>query len=258
MKTTLKLMTLALGLFFYTNSQGMTICFTDASGFTYQVTATYMSPKYYEISGEIDLGTGTNWPVSGYFDMHAGVFYMLWSNPFPDGCTVNVDELEFNATTGYSGYMEWYYQQNCGGEIFSGPFYYPVTYATGHCGALRLASGADENTIANIGFTPKAFDLNSLVLTETRSLEELLSENQLVVNPMGDGFVFSSELMSEGNSEITIYNHAGQQVASLNSNSGTNMMIWNGKTARGENAMSGMYIAVMRSGEETITTKLIK
>ncbi|HET8962261.1 MAG TPA: T9SS type A sorting domain-containing protein [Chitinophagales bacterium] len=258
MKTTLRLMTLALGLFFYTNSQGLTICFTDEGGFTYEVTATYVSPKYYVISGTIDAGAPEAFIIDGYFDMHLGEFYMTWSNPSPDGCTGYVDALEFTATTGNSGYMEWNYSQICDGEIYSGPFFYPVTYATGHCGALRLASDAPENTIANVGSTPKAYNLNNLVITETRSLEELLSENQLVVNPMGDGFVFSSELMSEGNSEITIYNYAGQQVASLNSTSGTNMMIWDGKTASGEKAMSGMYIAVMRNGEETISTKLIK
>lgn len=253
MKKTLQLMTLAFGLFVYTNSQAVTICFDDGAGGYYEVTATWTSHKYYVLSGEIYLGA--TYTISGYYDLKTNDFYMYWENTAPDGCTSYVDAIEFTATTGYPGYLEWYYTQICG-ETYYGPYYYPVYHYTGHCPVVALTGS--ESSIAKVGYTPSGMGTSRLIASDNRTLAEILMESELTANPMGDGFAFTSSLMEAGDFDISIYNHAGQQVAVLAGNSSTNTVVWDGKTANGENAVSGMYIAVLRNSEETVSVKLIK
>jgi len=254
MKRTLQLMTLAFGLFVYTNSQAVTICFSDGAGGYYEVTATWTSHKYYVLSGEIFLDIPLT--ISGYFDLKTNDFYMLWTNPTPDGCTEYVDALEFTATTGSPGYLDWYYSQICDGEIVSGPYYYPVSHTTGHCPVAGLTGS--ESSIAKVGYIPSGMSTSRLTISDNRTLAEIFMESELTANPMGDGFAFTSSLMEAGDFDISIYNHAGQQVTVLAGNSSTNTVVWDGKTANGENAVSGMYIAVLRNSEETVSVKLIK
>jgi len=93
MKKTLQLMTLTIGLFVYTNSQAVTICF-DRYGYTFEVTATWTSHKYYVLSGEVNLGVP--FTASGYFDLKTNDFYMLCTIVESDGCTsfrLNLQEI---------------------------------------------------------------------------------------------------------------------------------------------------------------------
>jgi len=115
-----------------------------------------------------------------------------------------------------------------------------------------------ENSIAKVGYIPSGMSSSRLTISDNRTLAEILMESELTANPMGDGFAFTSSLMEAGDFDISIYNHAGQQVAVLAGNSSTNTVVWDGKTANGENAVSGMYIAVLRNSEETVSVKLIK
>jgi hypothetical protein len=95
-------------------------------------------------------------------------------------------------------------------------------------------------------------------IQDTRELEMILDGAEaLKVNRMGDGFAFFSNVFTTTGAELIIYNHAGQQIATLNGN-GSNTIVWDGITANGQTANSGMYIGILRNGEENITVKFVK
>jgi len=254
MKKTLQLMTLAFGLFVYTNSQALTVCIVDGYGENLEITATWAGPKYYVLSGEVNLGVP--FTVSGYYDLKTNDFYMLCTIVESDGCTSYVDQVEFTATTGYPGWLDLYYTQYCGGEYYAGPYYIGASHSKGHC-ALEMFTGSGISS-ASVGYSPSNADVSRLTIRDNRTLAEIFMESELTANPMGDGFAFTSSLIEAGDFDISIYNHAGQQVAVLAGNSSTNTVVWDGKTANGENAVSGMYIAVLRNSDETVSVKLIK
>jgi len=257
MKKRLQMFALTLALMaFGTANAGITICYTDAGGFNYVVNAELTGFKYYTISGEIDLGTGELWEITGYWDIWNKDYLMVWTNPSPDGCVLYVDGLEFTITGGFSGYMDWAYYQFCDGVPLSDPIDYPVNYDNGVCPGppVRLAGPS----IASVGYDPSVQQelINNFEKTSV-SLFDLLVEAELSANRMGNGFVFSSNQGIEAGSELLIYNHVGQVISTAYATS-DNMIVWDGNSTNGTAAQNGMYIAVLRNGENQTTVKFIK
>ncbi|HCK21837.1 MAG TPA: hypothetical protein DHW15_06665, partial [Bacteroidetes bacterium] len=95
MRKRLQLLATVLVLAAATPTMAQTVvCFTDAFGFNYLIDVNRTAPKYWEISGSIELdGPGfPAWPISGYGDMANNDFFMTWGpNPSPDGCVTAVD-----------------------------------------------------------------------------------------------------------------------------------------------------------------------
>lgn len=257
MKNTLRLMALAIGFMAFTTSQAVTICFNDGFG-NYQVSASKTGPMYWELSGDIDLGAGP-WPVTGYWNRFTQEFYAHIENPAPDGCTALVDAVNLYSVAGSWSYgvMDWDWDQWCDGAVYYEGDPFPVTYTNGACPG-RMMEMDPLASLASTSFDPSARPIYALDVQDTRDLEMILDgEEPLKVNRMGEGFTFFSNVFTQTGAELIIYNHAGQQVAILNSN-GSNTIIWDGITTNGQNATSGMYIGILRNGEENITVKFVK
>lgn len=240
------------------------VCFTDAFGFNYFIDVNRTSPKYWEISGSIELdGPGfPAWPISGYGDMANNDFFMLWGpNPSPDGCITVVDNLEFYASSGSAALseMDWVYQQTCDGfGVVGGPFDYPVTYSSDGCPPAPGRVAADAGNMADIGFDPTVeAAIKDMLMQGGQKMSEILSVEFLRANPMADGMVFTTNKTINPGAELMIYNHVGQLVGSVYANN-DNMIVWDGMSASGSVAESGMYVAVLRDGASMLSTKFIK
>ena len=255
MKKKLLLAVLAIGML-STSSFATIICFTDAFVSSYQINATKTAPKYWTLSGEIGVGAAVPWPVDGYWDAFNQEFYITVSNPSPDGCTFYVDALNIWSTAWAPGTMSWNYEQVCDGAVvFTGtPF--DLTYTNGAC-VGRSMEPDYSNSIFTVGFDEAAAVHYPLQVTETRTLDQILMEEEMSVNRMGDGFVFFSNVFTNSGAELIIYNHVGQQIAVLNGN-GSNTIVWDGIATSGQMTDPGMYVAVMRSENEDVTVKFVK
>ena len=264
MKKRLQLLATVLVLAAATPTMAQTVvCFTDAFCFNYFIDVNRTAPKYWEISGGIDLsGDGSLWPISGYGDMANNDFFMLWGpNPAPDGCVTAVDALEFYATTGSAatGDMDWVYQQTCDGiGIVGCPFDYPVTYSSDGCPPAPGRMAADAGNLADLGFDPTVETaIKDMLMQGGQKMSEILAVHFLRANPMAYGMVFTTNKTINPGAELMIYNHVGQLVGSVYANN-DNMIVWDGMTASGSTADSGMYVAVLRDGASMLSTKFIK
>lgn len=256
MKNSLHLMVLSISLLVFTNTKAITICMND--GFdNYQMTATKTGFKTYSLSGDLDLGTGAPWIVTGYVYIATNTVYMDWTNSAPDGCTFYVDRLQFFTPTVIDGVMYFEYYQWCG-ETPYGPFYINMAFYSGPCAPeVRIAESDNSNLLAAMNNPDHQNFRNDFVLKGDESLEEIFYESELQINHSGEGFIFYSDNLIQAGSEITIYNHAGQHIATIPSYT-SNRIMWNGKSSNNQTAPSGIYIAVLRSGDETVTTKFVK
>lgn len=256
MKNSHHLILLFFCLFAFTSTKAITICMND--GFSnYQMTATKSGFKTYNLSGELDLGTGAPWIVTGYVYIATNTVYMDWTNSAPDGCTFYVDRLQFFTPTVIDGVMYFEYYQWCG-ETPYGPFYINMAFYSGPCAPeLRTADPEVSKSLVALSNTNHQNFRNDLVLKGDESLEEIFHETVLQINRSGEGFVFFNELLIQAGSELSIFNHTGQHVATIPCYP-SNIVLWNGKTSNGLNVPNGIYVAILRSGDETITTKFVK
>ncbi|HPE97607.1 MAG: T9SS type A sorting domain-containing protein [Chitinophagales bacterium] len=250
MRKTLLAAAISIGLIGATTAEAANLCFSDSYGFTYQVTATKTGPMYWEMTGVADVLSGYLWDVEGYWDRFNQSFYMNVINP--EGCATYVDNFEFFSTFWTPGYLEMSWNNYCDGYLGSGTN--TMTYSSGSCG-LRTSGETFQVGPNAVGASP--FGLVELNITETRSLTELLEEQEVTVNRMGEGFVFFGDVFTHDGTELIIYNHAGQQIAVLNGN-GSNSIVWDGIATAGNVAVNGMYVAVIRSEEEKLTVKFVK
>lgn len=249
MKNTLLVFALSLGLMSATSSSAATLCFTDIFGYQYEISATKTGPMFWDMTGTVNIGGGLIWDCEGYWDRFNQVFYLDVMNPSPDGCTGYVDGFEITSTSWSPGSISANWNSYCSfGSVASGTM--SLTYVGGGC-PFRMSS--EGTPVGPVLSNPVAFNPINLVIEETRSLDEILVETELFVSRNGEGFTFSTNAPAD---ELLIYNHAGQLVTSMSAN-GT-MLYWDGRTSGGAASNSGMYVAVLRNGEETVTTKFIK
>lgn len=256
MKKSINLVMLILSLLVFTNAHAVKICFYD--GFmNYEIQAVNVGPKAYDLVGTVDIGLSSPWEVSGYVSLMTGVFYMVWTNPEPDGCTLYVDEVEFFGYSYSAGVMSFLYYQYCVDFPVLGPYYIDMEINPGACPVLRQSEKRINETLLHSENTQA---INKPIANQILpgKIDFLFIESNLQIDRTNDMFVFTfnESLISEV--VINIYNHSGQQVASILSNSNENTLYWDGKYSNGTYAPNGMYLAVLRSGDETITTKFVK
>jgi hypothetical protein len=252
MKNTLLAIALSVGLLSAANTQAANLCFTDGYGYVYQMTATKTAALYWEMTGIADIGAGYYWNVDGYWDRYNNVWYINVVNP--EGCGTYVDNFEFTSTSWSPGSISVSWDNYCGGYLGSGST--TITYTSGTCG-LRMASGGTVHGPAATNADDMYAHVEAMNITETRTLEEMFDSFEVTVNRMGEGFVFFSNVFTTTGAELLIYNHTGQQIATLNA-TGNSTLVWDGLSSNGQTATSGMYIGILRNGEENITVKFVK
>jgi len=83
---------------------------------------------------------------------------------------------------------------------------------------------------------------------------------QAYPNPARGGVNISLSLPQDGKASLTVYNVLGQPVAALLNGAvkaGTKTVSWNGRTAKGQLAPSGVYFYRLQAGNFTATHKLV-
>jgi len=83
---------------------------------------------------------------------------------------------------------------------------------------------------------------------------------QAYPNPARGGVNISLSLPQDGKASLTVYNVLGQPVAALLNGAvkaGTKTVSWNGRTAKGQLAPSGVYFYRLQAGNFTATRKLV-
>lgn len=79
-------------------------------------------------------------------------------------------------------------------------------------------------------------------------------------NPFNPETTISFGLTEAGYTTLSIYNIAGQKIATLvqdELSAGTHNITWNGTTSNGANVASGMYFYRLQSGDYTMTNKMV-
>lgn len=263
MKKHVLLLALVAGLF---SVQSLTaqitgFCFTDVFGYTTSVSATRTGPGYWELTGTADVLTGTDWLVDGYYDKTSDVWSINFTNPAPDGCTFYVDNFTYTSTSYGGGTINYSWTSYCfGSPLSSGTG--STTWTLGTC-PMRLGNetaivgaAAADPAIA----TAPVADLRSIPGGEIFS--SVFTEAQFSVTRNADNtFTFGYSVDTESDVAIEIYNHAGQHIATIVSGhmgSGYYVNNWDGKLENGTDALSGVYIAVMKSNGTMTTNKFVK
>ncbi len=262
MKKRLLILVLSIGMMGLTQSKAAisAFCFTDAFGYVADVTATKTAPGHWELSGTANVLTGYDWAVSGSYHKESDVWTLTFTNTMPDGCTFYVD---------YFTYTSYSYG---GGTIFFN--------WTSYCFAAPLSSGSGSTTWTT---SPCAFKTSPSEPIGPMSVDETISSkpvvnfapipggtifgdvfieaNLTVVNNSQNNIAISYEISDASNVEIAIYNHVGQFVTTIvneNKTEGFYNTYWDGKTTNGVDALEGMYIVVMKSNGESISSKFVK
>ncbi len=255
MKKGLLSLVFAIGLICSTSAQTKTFCFTDGFGYSGTVTATWAGYGYWTLSGEYDVFLPEGWIVSGYLDKVADQIVVTVTNPSPDGCTEYTDYFEFTSTSHAGGAIEFNWASYCPwGAIASGTG--TLYFSLGECAERLAASEPHGPAIADPS-------LSSLTSLDARGIEGGVSLFDILTEPMlnivrngENNFEIGYELTSSSDVTIDIYNQVGQFVATVvsgNQTAGFYKANWNASDAQ-----SGMYIAVMRNGTETISTQFVK
>jgi len=258
MKKRLLILVFAIGMMGFTQVKAAidNFCFTDAFGYTANVTATKTAPGYWMLSGTADVLTGYDWSISGYYDKGSDVWSLTYTNTAPDGCTFYVDYFTYTSYAHGAGVIYFNWTSYCfGGPLSSGSGSTTWTNAAcaGRLGDDRTVVGpvsTDESIYSN----PVA-DLKSLPGGIT--LNEFFTEASLsVIKTDENNFGISYEVAGNTNVEVMIYNHIGQYVATVvneNQADGFYRTSWNATEA-----LPGMYVAVLKTDAETITKKFVK
>ena len=94
----------------------------------------------------------------------------------------------------------------------------------------------------------------------TTALPQAFALSQNFPNPFNSDTVFRFELPQSGAVELTVFNIAGQQVATLvqgQREAGSYTLRWDGRDEGGKGLASGVYLYRLRAGEQVETRKLL-
>ena len=97
--------------------------------------------------------------------------------------------------------------------------------------------------------------------TEFESTPKALSFAPIVPNPSQGEAQLSFALPRDGHVELAIVDIAGRQVRSLHfgaMNAGAHNLVWDGRSSAGQTSAPGMYFAVLRFEDRTITKRIIR
>ena len=93
------------------------------------------------------------------------------------------------------------------------------------------------------------------------STPKALSFAPIVPNPSQGEAQLSFALPRDGHVELAIVDIAGRQVRSLHfgaMNAGAHNLVWDGRSSAGQTSAPGMYFAVLRFEDRTITKRIIR
>jgi flagellar hook assembly protein FlgD len=101
-------------------------------------------------------------------------------------------------------------------------------------------------------------------LSEEVTLPLLTQLNQNYPNPLNPTTTISFDVAGTSgvkqSIQLTIYNVRGKQVIRLIDSEyepGNHRVVWNGRTDKGEQVSSGIYLYTLRSGDKTYTRKMV-
>lgn len=235
-------------------------CFSDGFGYTASTSATRTGPGYYELSGTGDVLLGTDWIITGYYDKETDIWSITYTNPTPDGCGTYVDYFTYTSTSHSAGAINFNWTSYCAfGAVGSGSG--SLTFTQGEC-AFRLG----DRTPAGPAYTDEA--ISSLKLSTPAptpgvgTFGDYFVEQELsVVNTGNNNFVFSFELATQTSTKVLIYDYSGKYIATIADTQlgeGFYKYTWNGTDASGNEALPGMYLAVLASSDSYVTYKFVK
>jgi flagellar hook assembly protein FlgD len=101
-----------------------------------------------------------------------------------------------------------------------------------------------------------------VVLTDIKDIESQKAEKLVTVypNPSGNYFNFMIKTLSPSAVSIIIYDISGRPIRQIVTNVTNESVpvIWDGKSAAGTEAPSGLYLVSVKTGRRTETVKIIK
>ncbi|MCD6160854.1 MAG: carboxypeptidase regulatory-like domain-containing protein [candidate division Zixibacteria bacterium] len=152
------------------------------------------------------------------------------------------------------------------GEIFDDGVYYINNLAPGEYAIEVISSTMGEGSLdeisvvfsdkydADIVLSPTSVDDNSASLpTSTMLLQNY-------PNPFNSSTNISFCLAEEGYVNLTVYDMLGRKVTTLNSSkmeAGQHILTWNGVDSENNNVVSGLYLYVLKTGDETYTKRML-
>ena len=262
MKKRLLILVFAIGMMSQTQSKAAitNFCFTDVFGFVANVTATKTSPGYWELSGTADVLVGYDYTITGYFDKASNIWSITFINPLADACETYADYFTYTSTSYGPGYINFNWDSYCSGEIVLSSTG-STTFTTGPC--MFRTSDREPNgpVLADADITSQPV-VNVESVNGGPIFSDLFTDASLtVINNSKNNIAISYELSDASNVEIAIYNHVGQFVTTIvneNQTEGFYNTYWDGKTTNGVDALEGMYIVVMKTDGESISSKFVK
>ncbi len=262
MKKRLLILVFAIGMMGLTQAKAAIsdFCFTDAFGYVANVTATKTAPGHFEFSGSANVLTGYDWAISGSYDKGTDVWTMTFTNTAPDGCAFYVDYFTYTSYSYGGGTIYFNWTSYCfGGALASGSG--STNWSLGPC-AFRIGDIEPVGPISTddaIALKPVP---NVSEIAGGIDFGDIFTESTLtVVNNSKHNIAISYDLVEASNVEITIYNHVGQFVATItneNKTEGFYNTYWDGKTSNGVDALEGMYVVVLKTNSESISSKFVK
>lgn len=262
MKKRLLILVLSIGMMGLTQSKAAisAFCFTDAFGYVADVTATKTAPGHWELSGTANVLTGYDWAVSGSYDKESDVWTITFTNTLPDGCAFYVDYFTYTSTSYGGGTINFSWTSYCfGGPLSSGTG--STTWTTSPCAFKTSPSEPIGPMSVDEAISSKPV-VNFAPISGGTIFGDVFTESNLtVVNNSQNNIAISYEITDAANVEIAIYNHVGQFVTTIvneNQNEGFYNTYWDGKTTNGVDALEGMYIVVMKTNGESISSKFVK